>query len=126
LSSTCASRSGVARVTIELFVSATSAIPCWDGRRQPHHHALAHDGCRVGRHRRSRSCVSPRESEQAVDHLRQPLDLAEPTVEVAVLEAQPQRRERCAELVRRVGDELLLRAQHALERCDSLVEDGRK
>ncbi len=71
------------------------------------------------------ACVRTREHEQGLDEPREALDLGERALEVRasrfreialeVLEAQPQRRQRRPQLVRRVGDELVLRAKQQLE-----------
>ena len=88
----------------------------------------------VDRSRLGLGGVGARERQEPVDETREPLDLGERCLEVAlpafvhvpleVLEAQPERGQRRAQLVRGVGDELLLRVEQCVEPRHRLVELG--
>jgi len=80
-----------------------------------------------------RALAGAAELEQLVDHQREPVELLERGVELLVdrrlaalaprrLDAQPQPRQRRAQLVRRVGDEVALRAHQPLEPRGHVVE----
>ncbi len=60
--------------------------------------------------------------EQTVDETREPLRFGQRTSLVTVLQTKAQRRQRCAQLVRGVGDELLLRVEEKLEPAHHVVE----
>ena len=66
--------------------------------------------------------VGARKLEQLVDEPGEPLGLDERCVGLAVLEPEPQRRQRRPQLVRRVGDELLLRREQRRELGGRAIE----
>ena len=116
LSTTCSSRPGVARADGRARRRRRAMCTCFSAANASH--ASQRPSITVvdrDRRRRRRRLLGAREHEQAVDQAREPRHLGERALEVLgggavhvgleVLEPQPHRRERRAQLVRRVGDE---------------------
>ena len=98
------------RCALDLGRQPYVAFAC---ERPPRLDALAHTRAGVDGLRGCRAGAGAREDEQALDEVGEPLDLGQRTLGVAVLEPEAERGERRAQLVRGVGDELVLRAQRA-------------
>ena len=126
LSSTWTSRCGPARAGAAPLDLGREPHVALVGERPPRLGALAHARAVSTALGGRRAGVGAREREQALDEVGEPLDLGQRAFGVAVLEPQAQRRQRRAQLVRGVGDELVLRAHEQPELRDRLVEDARE
>ena len=138
LSSTCSSRPGDRADRGRSVEPDREGHLVLVGERDPRVDPPGDDGPDVDGGRDPAGTLGARHLEQTVDQAGQPRDLGQGAGDVGlgvtpgrdlgleVLEPEPQRRERRPQLVRRVGDEVLLRADEPLDLRGGVVEARRE